>query len=341
MRAAWDVAPGTHVVQFYEREGFRHRAAAAFLSGALHRGEPTVMITRRSTFEAVVEYLASGIDLPTIDARGRILYVDVDSALRSFMDGVTIDPVRLDQSMSNLVTEIRRTSQDGTIWLYGEMAGTLCSQGNHAGAIHLEELWNARFGSRGISVMCGYAIDDFDGDVHSSAFRAICGQHDVVIPTEGFIEAPDDRTRMEQVALLQQRARARASVPRVGIDAAITSSTIYVIDDDESMRRSLARLLASVNLRVQTFASAEAFLDEVDPTSGGCLIVDIQLVGMSGSDLQSRMADAKWRMPIIAMSGSQNAQVEKDALRLGASAFLGKPFDAQALLEAIARAVSS
>jgi FixJ family two-component response regulator len=115
---------------------------------------------------------------------------------------------------------------------------------------------------------------------------------------------------------------------------------IYVIDDDASMRRSLARLLSAVDLQVQTFASAEEFLAAVAPDSGGCLIADAQLVGMSGSELQSRMASANWRMPVIAMSGSHDRQIESEAVRLGASAFLSKPFDAQALLDAIARALT-
>jgi CheY-like chemotaxis protein len=341
MTVAWDIAPGTHVVQFYEGEPFRHRAAAGFLANATRRGEPALVLSRRSTYDAVLEHLASRGELPATDPRRRIVFLDVDSALRSFMDGAAPDPVRFQRSMSNLLDEIRRTGHSGAIWIYGELAGMLCSEGNHAGALRIEELWNANFAGRGISVMCGYAIDDFDGEAYSSTFRAVCRQHEIVIPTESFVDAPGDRARLEQVAILQQRARLRALTPPMSTDAAITSSTIFVIDDDASMRRSLARLLASANLRVQTFASAEAFLDEVDPASSGCLIVDSQLVGMSGSDLQSRMSDAKWRMPVIAMSGSHDSQVEAGALRLGARAFLGKPFDARALLEAIARAVSS
>ena len=115
--------------------------------------------------------------------------------------------------------------------------------------------------------------------------------------------------------------------------------TIYVIDDDLSVRRSLARLLASVDMPVRTFESAEAFLEDTDASSGGCLIVDVQLLGMSGTDLLRRLAGApQW--PIVAMSGADDANVEREALQLGAVAFLRKPFVAEALLEAIARALS-
>ena len=88
---------------------------------------------------------------------------------------------------------------------------------------------------------------------------------------------------------------------------------------------------------VRTFDSAEAFLEEADTSSGGCLIVDVQLLGMSGTDLLRRLAGAR-QWPIVAMSGADDTNVEREALQLGAVAFLRKPFVAEALLEAIARA---
>jgi CheY-like chemotaxis protein len=223
------------------------------------------------------------------------------------------------------------------------MADVVCRRGNRAAAVRLEELCNGMIAGRPIAVMCGYALETFDDDATASQLRAICGQHTHVSPTEAFTDGPDDRTRLEQITLLQQRARALDHMlaaersPLSAIDAA--TATVYIVDDDGSVRRSLARLLTSVDMHVRTFSSAEAFLRDVDEKSSGCLIVDVQLLGMSGSDLQDRMARADWPMPIIAMSGSHDSQVEADALRLGATAFLHKPFDAQALIDAIARAL--
>ena len=193
-------------------------------------------------------------------------------------------------------------------------------------------------------MLCGYAIESFDDDANADPLRTICRQHTHVIPAEGFTDAPDDRTRLEHVALLQQRARALDRVlarepPAPAEASAVTASTVYVIDDDASVRRSLARLLASVDLQVQTFASAEAFLAEVDQTSSGCLLLDVQLVGMSGPDLQSR-----WRRA-LAHAPHRDERLARRSDRAGcaasgASAFLRKPFDAQALIDAIARALS-
>lgn len=344
MTLAVSAVPGDHVVQFYEVERSLQRAVASFMAEALRHGEPAVMVASPDMFTAVAERLKSEFDL-TADVAGRIRFIDVDAALAGFMDGVTPDPVRLEQSFSNLIADVRRDGGTGTIWIYGEMAGKLCKLGNHAAAVRLEELWNTLFAGPEFSVLCAYSLDDFDDDVRANQFRAVCRQHTHIIPTEGFTDAPDDRSRLEWVAFLQQRARALAhalvQVPPPAAEAnGITTSTVYVVDDDVGVRRSLARLLGSIDLRVQTFASAEAFLAEVDRTAKGCLIVDVQLVGMSGPDLQSRMAGVEWRMPVIAMSGSHDAQIEAEALRLGATAFLRKPFDAQALIDALARASS-
>ena len=336
-----DTAVGTHTVLFYEGERFLHRAIGGFFAEAMRTGQAAAMVARRRTFDAVSEYLATGPNAAPVPAADRILFVDADTALGTFMDGETPDPVRFEQSFESIIAALEQRGSGGTIWIYGEMVDVLCKAGNHAAALRLEELWNVLSAGRPVSVMCGYAIEDFDEDLHARTFRPICRQHTHVIPTEVFTEAPDDRTRLEQIAFLEQRARALGHQPPVAVaDAAIAASTVYVIDDDESMRRSLARLLSSANLRVQTFESAETFLAEVDPASGGCLLVDAQLVGMSGSHLQLRMASAKWLMPVITMSGSHDAQIEAEALRLGARAFLSKPFDAQALLDAIARALS-
>jgi len=346
MTVAWHAARGTHAVQFYEGERFLHRAIVRFFAHGLEHREPLVMIARRRTLDAVVERLASEYGLSLADVMDRITYVEVDAALQSFMDGITPDPARFEHVFDSLLTRLPPYTADQTIWIYGEMVDVLCRAGNHAAAVQLEELWNAVSANFPLSVICGYAMENFDEDVSASQLRAVCRQHTHVIPAEGYTDAPDDRARFEQVALLQQRARAldralareRPALPTP--EPALAAAMVYLIDDDPSVRRSLARLLASIDLQVRTFESAEAFLADVNATSSGCLLVDVQLVGMSGPDLQTRMADARWTMPTIAMSGSHDPQVETEALRLGAAAFLRKPFDAQALIGAIARALT-
>jgi CheY-like chemotaxis protein len=335
-------AHGPHVFHFYENDRFLHGAIATFFEEPLRNGDALIVIARPETFEAVVGRLTSASGRSKGDVASRFTFVPVETALGEVMDGDTPDPVRFERRLSALIAAVQPSGREGPIRIYGEMVDVLCRAGNHVGAIGLEALWNAQFNGRDISVLCGYALSGFDDDIRANHFRAICRQHSDVIPAEGFTDAPDDRTRLEWVASLQQRARALAGAladqaPHPVEAGVITISTVYVVDDDESVRRSLARLLASLDLRAQTFSSAEAFLAEVDPASSGCLILDVQLTGMSGYDLQSRMTAGPWRMPVIAMSGLFDSQSEADMLRSGASAVLRKPFDAQSLIDALAR----
>ena len=333
----WDPSSASrvHVAQFYDNEVYLQRAAADFLAHAIQHREPAVMVSRPSTYEAVMALTGAGSD---------IRFVNVQDALRQFMHAGMPDPVRFEQSFEQLLRRIDKPAGSGRIWIFGEIAGELSRSGNHAAAVRVEELWNTHFSTPAIAVMCGYQLSGFDNDADSSLVRKVCRQHTDVVPADSFADAPDERKRLELVAVLQQRARvldrllAREAAPAESTRPPV--STIYIVDDDPSIRRSLARLLGTLNMRVQTFESAEAFLAEVHETRGGCLVVDVQLLGMSGTELQRRMAGAYWMMPVIAMSGAHDPLLEMEAMRLGARSFLRKPFDAKALLDAIARAVS-
>jgi CheY-like chemotaxis protein len=322
-----------HTVQFYEHEEYLHQTIARFFAPGFARGEPAVMICRRDTYDAVAALVAPA----------NIRFVDVGDALAAFMDGDLPNPERYSKTSEGLLAHIRREHTQGTIRIYGAMAGTLWQSGKHDGAIQLETLWNEFFGTSDVAVLCGYAIQDFD-DANADRLREICRQHTHVVPTEEFADALDDRARGEQIVLLQHIARALNRLSAVEPPSALETpimptSMVYVIDDDESVRKSLWRLLAAANVHARTFASAEEFLAELNPSTRGCLIVDVQLIGMTGVELQSRMADAKWTLPVIAMSATHDPRVEQEALRLGATAFLRKPFDPQTLIQAITRAL--
>jgi two-component system response regulator FixJ len=117
------------------------------------------------------------------------------------------------------------------------------------------------------------------------------------------------------------------------------AQTVHVIDDNASLRRALGRLLTSFNWPVRMFDSAEAFLAELGRLSSGCVVTDVQLPGMSGLDLVRRLTEFGLSWPIIVMSGLRDTNIESEALRLGARAYLRKPFNSQALLDEIAKAL--
>jgi FixJ family two-component response regulator len=111
--------------------------------------------------------------------------------------------------------------------------------------------------------------------------------------------------------------------------------TIAIIDDDESVRRALQRLLRSTGLVVATFATAEAFLEVVAQPLPDCLILDVRLPGLSGLELQERLTTLGRSIPIVFISAHAEEQVRRQALAAGALDFLVKPFDEAVLLEAL------
>lgn len=117
------------------------------------------------------------------------------------------------------------------------------------------------------------------------------------------------------------------------------SPTIYVVDDDEAMRHSLAFLLKSLGRPVLCFPSAEAFLLAEPPEGPGCLVLDVRMPGMSGLDLQAALARAGSSLGIVFISGHGDIPMVVKAMRQGAVDFLEKPFNDQRLLDLVSEAL--
>jgi FixJ family two-component response regulator len=114
---------------------------------------------------------------------------------------------------------------------------------------------------------------------------------------------------------------------------------VFVVDDDAPMRESLQNLLRSVGLRVEAFASAQEFLHSTRPDVPSCLVLDVRLPGLSGLELQQRLAEGDRAMPIIFITGHGDIPMTVQAMKAGAVEFLAKPFRDQALLDAIQQAL--
>ena len=114
---------------------------------------------------------------------------------------------------------------------------------------------------------------------------------------------------------------------------------VFVIDDDESMRRALANLFQSVGLEVQVFGSAPEMLQSKLPDVASCLVLDIRLPGLSGLDFQTELAKANIHIPIIFMTGHGDIPMSVRAMKGGAVDFLTKPFRDQDMLDAVVMAI--
>ncbi len=118
-----------------------------------------------------------------------------------------------------------------------------------------------------------------------------------------------------------------------------TSKLIAIIDDDESMQDSLRDLIESTGLVVRCFGSAEEFLEYDLHCEAGCLIVEIQMPGMSGLELQAMLKEEQCNIPIIFIASNGGARMRIQAMREGAVEFLATPLDHQLLLKAVRAAL--
>ena len=117
--------------------------------------------------------------------------------------------------------------------------------------------------------------------------------------------------------------------------------TVFVVDDDASVRDSLCSLLRSVSLRCRTFDSAQAYLDEPEPDGPACLVLDMRLPNASGFDVQQAVALRRRPVPVIFVTGHGTIPMTVQAMKAGAVEFLTKPFAEATLLDAIRRALDA
>jgi two-component system, LuxR family, response regulator FixJ len=116
--------------------------------------------------------------------------------------------------------------------------------------------------------------------------------------------------------------------------------TVFVVDDDTAICEAMQCLLESAGLRVQTFASAEAFLSAVRPEMPGCLVLDIRMPGMDGLELQARLAREEFPLPVIIITGHGDIPMAVRAMKNGVVDFLEKPVNDVVLLERISAALA-
>jgi FixJ family two-component response regulator len=118
-----------------------------------------------------------------------------------------------------------------------------------------------------------------------------------------------------------------------------TEAMVFVVDDEPEVRISTARLLQSADLRVETFGSAQEFLNRRPQDTPGCLVLDVRLPGLSGLDLQRALLEADIQIPIVFITGHGDIPMSVQAMIAGAVNFLTKPFRDQDLLDAIGEAL--
>jgi two-component system response regulator FixJ len=118
-----------------------------------------------------------------------------------------------------------------------------------------------------------------------------------------------------------------------------TSPLIHVIDDDDAVRDSLQFLLEAEDFAVRAWASATQFLGEAGPSEGDCIVSDVRMPGMTGLDLVRELAARDSKLPVVMITGHGDVPLAVEAMRAGVTDFIEKPFDDEAILRAIRRAL--
>ncbi|MFK7777718.1 MAG: response regulator transcription factor [Gimesia sp.] len=116
-------------------------------------------------------------------------------------------------------------------------------------------------------------------------------------------------------------------------------ATVFVVDDDPAIRKSLRWLIESVGLKVETFELASDFLQKYLPDSPGCLVLDVRIPGMSGLELQEKLRERGYDIPVIIVSGYGDVPMAVRAMKAGAVDFLEKPVSDQVLLDYIQKSI--
>ena len=118
-----------------------------------------------------------------------------------------------------------------------------------------------------------------------------------------------------------------------------TEPIVFIVDDDESVRESLSMLVETIELKAKTFASAQEFLQSYQPHEPGCLVLDVRMPGISGLELQAKLAADNCKIPVILVTGHGDIPMAVDAMKTGAVSFIEKPFRDQDLIDTIQEAI--
>jgi RNA polymerase sigma factor (sigma-70 family) len=115
--------------------------------------------------------------------------------------------------------------------------------------------------------------------------------------------------------------------------------TVFVVDDDPAINQAVTDLVEVIGLKASTYTSAIDFLEDFKPSGPACLVLDIRMPGMSGLELQKKLAAAESKVPVVVITGHGDIRMAVEAMKLGAIEFLEKPFRAQELCDSIQKAI--
>jgi PAS domain S-box-containing protein len=198
-----------HAVQFYEDDRFLIETVVEFLAAGMLAGQSLVVIATEAHREAMAAGLgAAGHDVDGACFRGRLLFLDAEEALATFMNGGSPDADLFQATVGSVIDKSLRAAGTAGLRAYGEMVDVLWKAGNAEGALQLEDLWNALADRHQFSLLCAYSMGNFYQQSDMAGIQSVCGRHSHVMPAESFVQLQSEDTRNREIARLQQQERA-------------------------------------------------------------------------------------------------------------------------------------
>ncbi len=201
--ASWtDVNPHSHLVQFYESDGFLIDALARWFADGLNGGDSCVFVGTESHRISLEKELADrGFDLDRTS--GRFVCVDASQVLSTFI----VDEWPNGDLFARAIEGVLgRVSKSRELRVFGEMVTLLWADGRRQAAVRLEEMWNAFMKTHALSLCCAYPLHSFGSDADASLFLKVCAQHTPVLPAESYTALTTEAERLRAISLLQHKA---------------------------------------------------------------------------------------------------------------------------------------
>jgi PAS domain S-box-containing protein len=203
---AWsDVNPHSHLVQFYEDDGFLIDSLTHWFADGLSVGDSCVYIGTESHRISLEKRLAAqGVDLDKLSKEGRFVCRDAAQMLSTFMVDEWPDEPLFTRAIESVIARMTRPRD---LRAFGEMVALLWADGNRQAAVRLEEIWNTFMKTHALALCCAYPVHSFGSDADASLFLKVCANHTPVLPAESYSALPTEAERLRAISLLQQKAR--------------------------------------------------------------------------------------------------------------------------------------
>jgi signal transduction histidine kinase/ActR/RegA family two-component response regulator len=199
-----------HFVQFYEADAALLNSVSGFIGNAISSGEGAVVLATPAHRNSLDELLkARGLDVASAKWRGRYVALDAAETLSKFMVAGSPEPTRFNETLGSVIASV--TQSGSRVRAFGEMVTLLWAEGNQAGAIRLEELWNDLQATHSFSLFCAYPLRGLSGEKFIEPTGSICRAHSRVIPAESYVDLSDPVARLREIAVLQQKAESLES----------------------------------------------------------------------------------------------------------------------------------